>query len=535
MNLAAIASRQDVPLDDLFERSLRREERRAREGWSRRAFLGTAAAAGAGWLAGCQRMESPPPAAAPTPAGAPRIAIVGAGVAGLNAAHTLKKAGLNATLYEASDRAGGRMFTARGLMGPELTTELGGEFIDSDHEDIFVLMKEFGLERMDMEEDPLTAQTFFFNGRHYTMPQTVRAFLPLAKQIAADRETIDEDNGPDYTNEAGGKKFDVMSIAQYLDRIGAKGWMRELLDVAYLTEYGLECGEQSALNLILLIDEDLTDKSLELFGESDERYKVKGGNDLIVQELAKRLTGQIQTEHALEALRARPAGGYTLSLRRAGGTSIDADAEVVLLTLPFSKLREAKIDVELPPQKRQAIQELGYGTSSKVFVGFKSRPWRTLGYAGQVFADETFQLAWDNSQLQPGAAGALTLYGGGRLGIEAGNGTAEEAARRLLPGVGRVFPGALDQLSGKFSRFHWPTHPWTRGGYSCYKPGQWTSFGGAEIEPVGNLYFAGEHCSGDYQGYMNGGAQTGREAAEALIAAVSKRTARAYFEWARAV
>ena len=80
---------------------------------------------------------------------APRVAIVGAGVAGLNAAYTLKKAGLRAELFDANRRSGGRMFTARDVLGPGLTVELGGEFIDTSHEDILALAKEFGLELID--------------------------------------------------------------------------------------------------------------------------------------------------------------------------------------------------------------------------------------------------------------------------------------------------------------------------------------------------------------------------------------------------
>ena len=51
---------------------------------------------------------------------------------------------------------------------------------------------------------------------------------------------------------------------------------------------------------------------------------------------------------------------------------------------------------------------------------------------------------------------------------------------------------------------HWPTFPWTRRRTPAYKPGQWTTIAGAEGVPVGNLFFAGEHCSYDFQGYMNG-------------------------------
>ena len=63
---------------------------------------------------------------------------------------------------------------------------------------------------------------------------------------------------------------------------------------------------------------------------------------------------------------------------------------------------------------------------------------------------------------------------------------------------------------------HWPTYPHTRASYTCYRPGQWTTLAGAEFDPVGNMYFAGEHCSLEFQGFMNGAAETGRAAAKLI-------------------
>ena len=66
----------------------------------------------------------------------PTIAIVGAGMAGLHAAYILKQAGYNSTLYEATQRTGGRIFTVTDMMGPGLWTEMGGEFIDTDRKSV---------------------------------------------------------------------------------------------------------------------------------------------------------------------------------------------------------------------------------------------------------------------------------------------------------------------------------------------------------------------------------------------------------------
>jgi monoamine oxidase len=525
--LAALSARRGPgtpPLDELVDIA-----------YSRRLFLRQSVVATAALAAGCgapSPAPAPPAGASPGAAGptAPRIAIVGAGVAGLNAAYKLQKAGLTAKVFEGANRTGGRMFTATDLLGAGLTTELGGEFIDSGHAEMLALMTEFGLESVDTVgpgTEKLKPETYFINGRHYTQAQAAAAFVPLAKRIAEDYDSMGE--VVNYETEGGGSAFDKQSIDEYLTGIGATGWMREMLEAAYVTEYGLELGEQSALNFLFLIGTgDLTDASAcAVLGESDERYKVRGGNQRIVDELAKRVQPQIQMLHRLEAIRSK-GQGYTLTFQHEG-RAVDEDADLVILTLPFSMLREVKIDVDLPAVKRKAIAELGYGANAKVMVGFKSRPWERRGYAGNIYSDETFQLAWANSYLQPGAEGGLTLYSGGKLAHEAGQGPAEEVALRLLRGIERAYPGTLAQRNGKVSRFHWPTYPWTKGAYACYKPGQWTTIAGAEGLPVGNLFFAGEHCSYDFQGYMNGGAQTGADAAKAAMAAVSlPKAARRY-------
>ena len=99
----------------------------------------------------------------------------------------------------------------------------------------------------------------------------------------------------------------------------------------------------------------------------------------------------------------------------------------------------------------------------------------------------------------------------------------DEQTARLVPGADRVFPGVGAARAEKGARWHWPTYPFTKGSYACYRPGQWTGIRGAEAMRVGNVFFAGEHCSLDYQGYMNGGAETGRKAAETALRVLGVR------------
>jgi monoamine oxidase len=450
-----------------------------------------------------------------------RVVIVGAGIAGLNAAYHLRKAGIRATVYEAAARSGGRMFSVRDAINPGLVTEFGGEFINSDHEDVLALVKEFNLDLMDMQAPGEAAfkDTYFFDGHRYTEAQIIQAFRPVARRIVADADSLEDQI--DFRHPGGATRFDRMSLAVYLQRVGATGWLGELLEIAYVTEFGLDADEQSALNFIDMIGTDLSE-GFKIVGDSDERYKVRGGNQRIISALANRLDGQIMLGHRLTALRPR-GRGYTLTFDRRGSGAIDVAADIVVLALPFTILRDVEMRVDLPAYKRRAIRELGYGTNAKLMYGLLERPWRARGFSGAAYSDEGFQLCWDNSRGQPGPVGGITLFSGGAPGLAVGKGSLDEQAARLMPGVDAVFPGVQNARSGRGARWHWPTYPFTKGSYACYRPGQWTGVRGAEIVPVGNLFFAGEHCSLDYQGFMNGGAETGRVAAESVLRRVRVR------------
>ena len=127
------------------------------------------------------------------------IAIVGAGLAGLNAAYTLQKAGLYSTVYEASNRAGGRVFTGSNLIGENLTTEVGGEFIDSTHTDMFALATEFGLELIDTQAESLVGDNaidtcrYCINGVNYTNDDIVKALSPFTETIQSDIDSLPEE------------------------------------------------------------------------------------------------------------------------------------------------------------------------------------------------------------------------------------------------------------------------------------------------------------------------------------------------------
>jgi monoamine oxidase len=235
--------------------------------------------------------------------------------------------------------------------------------------------------------------------------------------------------------------------------------------------------------------------------------------------LAQRLGERLETGTVLEAIRGMPDGRYRVSLRVRGGRSVERTDERVLLTLPFSVLREIRLEVELPPAKWRAIQTLGYGTNAKLLTAYTEAVWRTRYHArAETYTDLGFQNTWKASAQRrvPGPA-VVTNFTGGHHGLAIAFGPPEPQADVLVHALDRVFPGVAQVRRGPAVRTNWIADPFSRGSYACYLVGQWTRVRGAEGERVGNLYFAGEHTSLDYQGYMEGACESGEAAASAIL------------------
>lgn len=503
------------------ETDLSREILRSGSPWKldRRGFVRGALILGAGTLLpGCRKAEGKGGAAASeTGPSAPKVAIVGAGIAGLAAAHRLSQEGVRADIYEASTRPGGRIMTLRDVVAPGLYTEAGGEFIDSGHKDMLRLAAGLGLAVSDMRGEAyggFQATAWRFGGSLRSEAEMLAEVKRASGRLREDIDALPDEIAAGTGGFAAG--IDRLSLEDYLRDRGVTGWFGDLLKVAYVTEFGLDAGEQSALNLLTMISLDASGGEFAVYGESDERFRVEGGNQRVTDGLARLLEPQLRYGHRLEAV-AGGSGGFALSFQGPGG-AVEKRADTVILALPVPLLRKVDIRMALPETKRRSIQELGMGTNSKLFLGFSSRPWRRRGYLGYFHSDGPLQSGWDHTQTQDGGPGGLTVFQGGKAGVDLGGASPSAQADRFAGDLEALFPGSRKARNGRTGGFHWPASPLALGSYSCYKVGQWTSIGGEEGKSVGDLHFAGEHCSAEFQGYMNGGAESGRVAAEAVIA-----------------
>ena len=238
----------------------------------------------------------------------------------------------------------------------------------------------------------------------------------------------------------------------------------------------------------------------------------------------------LKFERTLLEVRKTPAGRIELILR-AGSETVTATHDTVVITIPFSVLRGVKLGatLDLPPSKLVAIQNLGYGTNSKMMIGFTGPMWLGLGSNGQSYSDlPNHQSTWETNPSRATSAHAvLTDYSGGDRGAQLNPAAVQDEATKFLGDLDTVYPGALAAAkldgAGNFLAHleHWTSNPLTNGAYTCNQPGYFTTIAGNEQKPVGNLFFAGEHTSSFYEnrGFLEGAVQSGlRAAAEVLKA-----------------
>jgi monoamine oxidase len=452
----------------------------------------------------------------------PIIAIIGAGMAGLSAAYELNKKGIKAMIFESSARAGGRMFTMRNHFGEGITTDIGGEFVDTTHTDIIKLAKELNLDFYDLRLDKLSPKTFYFGGKHMDQSDLRKAISPYANQIMKDIVSLP----PliDHTTAESFRQFDEQSITQYLLSLGINGWLFDFISVVLTREYGMEAGEQSAINFLIMFVPPLNaDIDYQLFGPTHEVFKIIGGSQQLTDSIFETLKTQVIFNHRLTSVRQQANGEYEIVFSSPGGEHKEK-ADYILMTIPFSILRNISFAVPMAEEKRKCIDELGYGNSCKFVMGVNQKPWRNAKQQGYTFTDLSFGAGWDSSQMQSFEKGSFTVFGGGNFGNYM-NETKEE----LLKGnfhseLNTIYPSAENIFADKNIKYCWAANPNAKGGYSAFKKGQWSTLSGWEETPVGNIFFAGEHVSKEFQGYMNGAAETSRVAVNKMLQQISKES-----------
>ncbi len=461
----------------------------------------------------------------PTPHDA-RVVVVGAGLAGVTAAYRLTQAGVPVQLFEARDRLGGRCWTSRGWADGQ-AAEHGGEFIDTRHVHIRQLARQLGLTLDDLWTGTSTGSYSprWVDDRELTVHETKPVMAEITKaaeRTARQLGVLKADGSATYapisypTATDAAKSLDQETMAEWLEsevpgvvdsRVG------QWLDESMAGWYGLNMDRLSALNWM--------DYLVIPVPGADERYHVHGGNDQIVSRAVDRMPADtVKLNAALHAVVRRGDGTYDLHF---DGTSAPVHADLVVLTLPMTTLRQVDLaSAGFGAQTMAGIENLAMGYDVKLLIQYDRRPIQMHDWSSYLeYTDPDFD-TWESSLTEPGEAGLITVYAGGRTGA---SWTADEphgpAPKPLVDDIlGRIdeaVPGSKTHFNGRSWVDLWTRDPWTDGAYAAFSPGQYTRFWNGLGMPDGNVHFAGEATSTYSQGYLNGGVESGDRAATEVM------------------
>ncbi|WTW98434.1 FAD-dependent oxidoreductase [Streptomycetaceae bacterium NBC_01309] len=494
-------------------------------GPSRRRFL-----AGSGALAAAAAL--PAGVLAPTAASAataPRVVVVGAGLAGLRCAHKLWTGPrrIASTVYEAdTTHIGGRCWSLRGFFAGGQVSEHGGSFISSEDREMLSLARRYGIETEVHAGGALATgdyMSWINNGLYSTFDSDLQEFLPA---INASAEAMGWPRYDDYTPEA--LRLDRMSALDYMAEIGLDplSSLGQFVQ-SRLLQNGGEPAESSAVNFVGFFAGPPAQARAGdgAPGGFDEWYHLKGGNDQVVTGMAAELpAGSVKQGYELVALRRNSGGSYTCTFD-CFGRLFDVAADHVVLSLPFRTLRNVDLTrAGLSSLKKYAIATQGMGHNAKLVLQLSRKTWPAAGSNGVTLTGPNgYQTAWDGSvELgETGAPALLVNFPGGNTAryryTGAAHGPAPSAdVRFFLDQIEKLLPGTRAAFNGRAYEDHWSVDPWHYGAYHFYKVGQHTSFSGYESVQEGRIHFAGEHTS-DGGATLNAAVATGERAADEIL------------------
>lgn len=429
-----------------------------------------------------------------------RVIVIGGGFAGLACAYELMQRGASPTVLEARKRVGGRVLSFSDVV-PGRNVEGGGEFIGANHPSWLGYAERFGLEMLEATEEELEFPVVL-GGRELSAAEAEELYLELEGLFAPVNE---EARGIDATRPwmaANASELDLTPVSAVLERLRASAPAKAAARVLVEADGAVAAERQSYLGFLAMVKGG----GVEDFWTQSESYRCKGGNQRLAVGLARALGERVRLETPVRSI---DTGGSVAKVVTAAGDVFEGDA--VVLAIPPSLWRDVAITPPLPewltPQTGVAVKNL---------VALSGPAWRASGRAPDALTDGDISMTWNGTDGQEGGGAALVCFSGGPAAVGLRQRSAAERQAFYGDALARLYPGIRDSI--RSMRFmDWPGDPLTQVGYSFPTPGEVTAMGPTLAAGVGNLRFAGEHCSPAFVGYMEGALTSGRAAARGLL------------------
>jgi monoamine oxidase len=432
-----------------------------------------------------------------------KVIIVGAGLSGLAVAYELTLQGHAVRLYEASNRAGGRVLTIREPFAARQYAEAGAEGIPANHEFTLHYIKHFNLTVDAVGDSSLSPSSIWL----HIKGQTIR----LA-EIRDDPSKIPYELTP-----AEQEGFPFLLLSAYTDRHKQSFLSRlrapfldelRYLDRMPLIDYLRKSGVSSDLLTVLAncpypvypVDRISAFHALwqeATYDPTAPIFRVRGGIDQLTMAFCRRLGPCVRYRSRVDAVE-QHRHGVRVHVASPEGPLTDS-GDVCVLAVPIPAIMQMAVD--LPPHLRLVLSGVRYASLLKCHLQFRRRLWEEAGWCGIAWTDLPIGYVWNASAGQAGTHGILTCFLRGdraRCFLAAKTEGVPEVCRylaRILPGLDHAFEAAFWKS--------WDHEPWIGGAVPYVEAGNAFRYFHTITHPWSRVCFAGDHTSG-WPGWMNG-------------------------------
>ncbi len=415
------------------------------------------------------------------------VIIIGAGVAGLAAAHTLRTSDHTVTVLEARQRIGGRVYTRRDIAGA-IPVEMGAEFIHGDQAPTWEIVHHLGLRTLHWEKqtDSLVRME---TGELVTMAD--------ARQNPAFdiTRTWDLPDLPVHPQDE--------DLHHYLTRHGFTPEQLQYTRRSFVNAHGESIDHISAAAALADMQDDTA-------GEGD--YRLLDGYDQLVRHLARN-----QTIHMNTVVEKIVWGADGVRVMTDHGRLYEADHVIVTVPVGVLLAGDVTFEPELPQAKQAALGQLQMGPGLKLVYVF-DRPLLPDGVMA-LYSSRTPSMWWSPSVGHPDApAFVITAFATGDYARELiALGEREMQAQGVATLREELGAAAVPDPTAVFVQ-NWATDPYTKGVYSSVMTGGGDCRAVLARPLAGRLHFAGEAtASNAWAATVHGAYASGLRAASEVV------------------
>ena len=442
--------------------------------------------------------------------------ILGAGISGLHAARLLSQAGLSVAVVEGSARVGGRCWTARNVSG---APELGAQQIGFGYGRVRGNAADLGVELMDppkgsMAETRMPPLAVSVDGQ---APTADWAGSALNRLVAAEKSLPPTALVPHYLlknnplveltdwQKPENAHIDRLSVREYAVQGGASPEALRLMDV------GIAARDLDDANAL-----DFMRKNYYYAWEAKNGpYSIfRDGTSALTDAMAASLKRPVQLNKVVVGIDAKP-DSVTVTCRD-GSTY---RARTCIATMPLSVMKDIRISGDVPTLQRESWEAQRYSETVQIFFKFRTPYWETDGLPASMWTDGRIQfVAHIPSRVD--AQGILVAFCHGRAMDSLNRLTPTALGKLAIEEIVRLRPAAAGQLAVEYIH-NWSTYPFSKGHIAYFAPGDIGRFANIVGQPVGALYFAGEHNCRIHAG-VEGACEAAENASIAILEKLSK-------------